>query len=397
MTRTGEDPWAWRALLRRELPLPVRRASVPPEEARGRVLADAVRSPEDLPARALSAMDGFAVRRSDLDPSAPVTLPVVADLAAAPGLPAPLPPGTAARIMTGAVVPTGADAVVPVERTDAAAAGPVPARVRLPAAAEVPPGRHVRPAGEEAARGALLAGPGTVVRAGLIGLAAELGIPELPVRAPARIVVVVTGDELTAGGDAAPGTVRESDGALLRAALAGPGTAVDLRRSGDDPDELLAVLARAAEEADLVVTTGGIGQGARDVVKLALGPAGTGTSQFTHLALRPGGPQGYGHLPSTAVPVVHLPGTPVGALVGALLFVRPLLPGPVPEPAPVRIRSDGAPERTPTAPGLLARAGRLLPGGTEARLLPGSRLAAYGSADVLVLLEEGREPQVLPL
>src|SRR5690606_30942919 len=133
------------------------------------------------------------------------------------------------------------------------------------------------------------------------------------------------------------------------------------------------------------------------VVKLLLGGRGTGTSRFEHLALRPGGPQGFGHLPG-GTPVVHLPGTPVGALVGYHLFVRPLLPGAAATPRRVRLGESGDPgaRRRGGGPGTVhARPGRLRrdPDGNEVvDLLPGRRLAPYGRADALVLARVGEDP-----
>ncbi|MGO1284164.1 MAG: molybdopterin-binding protein, partial [Brachybacterium sp.] len=223
----------------------------------------------------------------------------------------------------------------------------------------------------------------------LIGLARTLGIAQVPVRAPLRIAVVVTGDELTAD-DAhqAEGTVRESNGTMLAAALTAAGCEARVLRSGDEPAALAEVLADAEESADLVLTTGGIGHGAYDVVKALLGPRGTGTSCFVHLALRPGGPQGAGRLPG-GTPVVHLPGTPVGALVGHHLFVRQLLPGGGSPPHAVGLEDPtGLVARSRRREGLVVLAGRLATGPQGAplvRLLPGRRLAPYGRADALVL------------
>lgn len=376
------DPWAWRARLLDHLAVAPRRETVALAAARGRLLATPLLAPDPLPAHPVAAMDGFAVRHDDLGPE---PLEVAAELPARPGVPAPLPPGTAARIMTGAPIPAGADTVVPVEDSDARPTGPAPRQVRL---RETPRGRHVRTAGEEVARGQVLAEAGDRVGAGLLGLAATLGITTLPVWARPRLTVVTTGDELS--GEEVPGAVRESNGAMLRAVLEAEGAAVRTLRSGDDPDQLHRVLDGAARGADLVVTTGGISQGAVDVVKAALGPRGTGTSRFVHLALRPGGPQGAGTLPGpsgTTVPVVHLPGTPVGALVGAQLFVRPLLPGA--DARPRRVDLTGTlpeirPGTTTALPGRL----RLGADGREAvEILEGSRLAPYGRAEMVVLLE----------
>lgn len=396
MSLPRPDPWAWRELLGERIRLGAPAVEVPLAEAAGRRLAAEVRSPEDVPALAISAMDGFAVRRSELTAPGESVLPVRGDHPARPGGAVQLPLGHALRIMTGAPVPLGADAVIPVEDTDADPFGPLPGRVTVRSAAAVPPLRHIRTPGEEIARGQVLAGPGDRVGAGLIGLAATLGLGTLPVMRRVRVDVVVTGDELLDGaapGDAggADGAIRESNGTMLAAALAEEGVRTRVLSSSDDPGELLRVLEQTCH-CDLVITTGGIGHGAYDVVKAALGPRGAGTSRFEHLALRPGGPQGYGHLPG-GTPVVHLPGTPVGALVGYHLFVRPLLPGAEAAPVPARLGSladDGAPRRE--RPGLLAQPGRLHrgpEGSAGVDLLPGRRLAPYGRADAIVLQEGG--------
>ncbi|MDN5820740.1 MAG: molybdopterin-binding protein, partial [Brachybacterium sp.] len=199
--------------------------------------------------------------------------------------------------------------------------------------------------------------------------------------------VVVTGDELSAEADL-PGSVRESNGAMLAAALRADGAeALPPLHSGDDHAGLRETLARAAADSDLVLTTGGIGHGAFDVVKTLLGEHGSSTSRFAHLALRPGGPQGWGRLDG-GVPVVHLPGTPVGALVGYHLFVRPLLAGTDAAVATVAlgdVTADTA-RRRPGAVHALAGRLRLDEDGREVvDLLPGRRLAPYGRADALVL------------
>jgi molybdopterin molybdotransferase len=185
------------------------------------------------------------------------------------------------------------------------------------------------------------------------------------------------------------GEVRESNGAMLVAALEADGARARHLTSGDEPAQLRAALEEAADGSDLVLTTGGIGHGAFDVVKLLLGPQGTGTSQFVHLALRPGGPQGVGHL-GDGTPVVHLPGTPVGALVGHHLFVRPLLPGGGAALRRVRLEPAawdrplrGRPGTVHALPALL---GRDAEGWETARPVSGRRLTPYGRADAIVLL-----------
>ena len=391
------SPWQWREEILTAVTPPRSADTVPLEQARDRVLAAAVRSPEQVPALPIAAMDGFAVRRADLTVPGTTVLPVAAELPARPGEVPDLPPGSAARIMTGAPVPRGADAVVEVEATDSDPFGPAPAVVALALESLPVPGRHVRGAGEEIPLDAPLALAGDRVGAGLVGLARTLGIDALEVLRPLRVAVVATGDELTAdsssdrlGADPLPGAVRESNGAMLAAALAADGAhALPPRHSGDDPADLRETLDVAAREADLVLTTGGIGHGAYDVVKLLLGERGEGTSRFAHLALRPGGPQGHGTLPG-GVPVVHLPGTPVGALVGYHLFVRPLLDRDGAAPRRMLLRGEGdGPRRGPagTVHALPGRREIAADGREVVRLVPGRRLAPYGRADAMVLLE----------
>ncbi|AXK44427.1 molybdopterin molybdotransferase MoeA [Brachybacterium saurashtrense] len=402
MSTRRPTPVQWREELLAAISLDRSAERLPLEKARGMVLAAPVRSPEALPPVPLAAMDGFAVRRAELTAPGTTTLPVLAELPARPGAVGPLPPGAAARIMTGAPVPRGADAVIEVEATDADPFGPVPAEVALTLPDLPVPGRHVRAPGEEIAAGAVLAESGDRVGAGLLGLARTLGIAHLDVQRRVRVAVVVTGDELApaAGTGAGPapavGAVRESNGAMLTTALAVDGAApLPARRCGDRHEELRRTLADAAAEADLVLTTGGIGHGAFDVVKTLLGSRGSGTSRFAHLALRPGGPQGHGTLPG-GVPVVHLPGTPVGAFVGYHLFVRPLLLGGAAAPRRVRWADvpGGTAPREPSRAGRSGgvhaqpgRLGRAADGAETVALLPGSRLAPYGRADAIVLCE----------
>lgn len=397
MSGPSIDVRTWRALVRERVVLHPRVELVPLEEARGRVLAEPVTSPEDVPAVPTSAMDGFAVRREDLRAPGTSTLPVVADLPARPGATPSLPAGAAMRIMTGAPVPDGADAVVEVEATDADPFAAAPRTVAI-ALEELPvPQRHIRARGEELAVGDHLAGPGDRVGPGLLGVARSLGIEALPVQAPVRVGVVVTGDELDRGTTGSPartapppGTVRESNGLMLASALRADGALPRTAHCGDDPQALRDLLESLEADCDLVVTTGGIGQGAFDVVRAALGPQGTGSSELAHLALRPGGPQGLGRLPA-GTPVLHLPGTPVGALVGYHLFVRAVLPG-----------VDSSSQRMPLGedPGefrgrrgrhaVLAQPGRRRfgkDGRPVVDVLPGRRLTPYSRADCLVLRE----------
>lgn len=381
------SPRKWRELLLREITLPLETEHVPVQQARGRYLSAAVQSPESMPALPIAAMDGFAVRRTDLKAPGSTTLPVSSEIPARPGRVPALVPGTAARIMTGGAVPAGADVVIEVEKTDADPFGTVPAAVTLTLDALPAAGRHVRFPGEEVAEGELLAAAGDLVGPGLVGLARALGVGQLPVRRRPRVTVVVTGDELAAEATAI-GSVRESNGTMLAAALEVDGAqALPSLHSSDDHAQLHETLVRAASVSDLVLTTGGIGHGAFDVVKTLLGEHGSSTSRFEHLALRPGGPQGWGLLDG-GVPVVHLPGTPVGALIGYHLFIRPLLVGESAAPCRVLL-GDTAADRGQRRPGTVhALPGRLrlaADGREVVDLLPGRRLAPYGRADAIVL------------
>lgn len=386
MTAPRLSPQQWQDLLTREIVLPRVGELVPVAAACGRRLAREIRSPEAMPSSPLAAMDGFAVRRSDLIAPGRTVLPVSSEIPARPGEAQTLAPGTAARIMTGAVVPVGADAVIEVEATDADPFAAVPATVTITLDRALPAGRHVRGPGEEVNHGELLAPVGGLVGPGLVGLARALGVTELPVLRAPRVTVVVTGDELSVEATG-PGSVRESNGTMLSAALPADGAQpLPPLHSGDEHAQLAETLDRAAAQSDLVLTTGGIGHGAFDVVKTLLGEHGQGTSRFEHLALRPGGPQGMGRL-TGGVPVVHLPGTPVGAFVGYHLFVRPLLLGTGAVPRRVRLGETPAAGH-PRAGAVQAMPGRLRLGaeGYEVvDLLPGRRLTPYAQADVIVL------------
>lgn len=295
------------------------------QDVLGRVLARDVVAPGALPRFRNSQMDGFAVRAADVAPAAPgapVTLPVVGDVAAAPGEPAPLEPGTAVRIMTGAPVPEGADAVVPVEDTDHGtfngAAG-VPAGTVAVARARAA-GEFVREPGSDVAAGAVVLRAGTVLAPHHVAAAAACGITRLPVLVPVSVAVVSTGSELVpADGEPGPGQVWDANGPALEAAVRAAGGRVGLRASvPDDPEVVRVALERAAALCDLVLTTGGVSQGAYEVVKDAL-PEVT----FRSVAMQPGGPQGLGRVGGR--PVLAFPGNPVSAQVSFVVFLRDLL------------------------------------------------------------------------
>ena len=293
-------------------------------DARGRVLAADVVATTALPSFDNSAMDGYAVRAAEVG-SAP--LPVAFDIPAGRVDVPPLPEGAAARIMTGAPVPVGADAIVPVEQTDGGTE-----TVTIKAVPEV--GAHVRHAAEDVRAGDVVLTAGTVLGPAQIGVAAAVGHARLPVRRRPVVLVLSTGSELVAPG--APlqhGQIYESNGPMLAAAVEDAGGRAQLLRFvPDDVAQFLAVLGERAAGVDLVLTSGGVSAGAYEVVKDAL--AGRGVT-FGKVAMQPGGPQGAGRLDG-GVPVVTLPGNPVSAQVSFEVFVRPVLRAALGHPHPER-------------------------------------------------------------
>ncbi|HET7399172.1 MAG TPA: gephyrin-like molybdotransferase Glp [Intrasporangium sp.] len=290
--------------------------------AAGRRLAADLLAADDLPRFDTSAMDGYAVRPAG---GGGRSFRVVGDLAAGDPAEVVLGPGQAVRIMTGARVPASATAVVPVERTDAAPTGPVPARVAV--SQDPAPGQHVRRQGEDACAGAVLASAGSVVTPALLALARSAGCAFAEVFLRTRVAVVATGTELTAPGRP-PGSagIHESNSDMVAALARESGCDITrVRTCSDDAAEFASVLLEldAAPDVDLVVTTGGVSQGAYEVVKQVCGPLPT--FAFDHVAMQPGAPQGLGRFGAT--PVVCLPGTPVGSFVSFVMLLRPSLDG----------------------------------------------------------------------
>ncbi len=264
-------------------------------------------------------MDGYALHAADVagaGPDHPVTLPVTGDIPAAPGTPAPVAPGTAVRIMTGAPLPPGADTVVQIEWTDG--------RMDQVTVARAPvPGQNIRRAGEDVAVGDLVLPAGRLLGAAQIGLLAALNVAAPTVHPRPRVAVLSTGSELVeVGGTLGPGQIVDSNSHAVAAAAREAGARVR-RLAGvpDSPDAFAALLGDVRTDTDAVITTGGVSVGAFDVVKQVL--AAAGTVRFERLAMRPGMPQGFGVL--DGVPVFTLPGNPVSALVSFELFVRPAL------------------------------------------------------------------------
>ncbi|MFB7883968.1 gephyrin-like molybdotransferase Glp [Microbacterium sp. NPDC056057] len=307
-------------------PLPAER--IPLTDAHGRTLSEPVRAAVDIPVFDNSAMDGFAVRFTDVmdaAPDAPVTLQVVADLPAGTAADPSLAPGEAARIMTGSPVPSDADAIVPFEDTAGGLADSLGSISVLRAPRAV--GAHIRRAGEDALTGDEVLPAGVVLGALQVAAVAACGVAEVAVSRRPRVAVISTGSELVEPG--APlrrGQIPESNSVLL-AALATDAGADVVRRASvpDEPGDLDAVLAevtdpRSPRPADVVVFSGGVSAGAYEVVKTTL----ASTMTFSKVAMQPGKPQGFGRLPSGAL-LFGLPGNPVSAAVSFEVFVRPAL------------------------------------------------------------------------
>ncbi|MDT7745891.1 MAG: molybdopterin molybdotransferase [Actinomycetota bacterium] len=308
--------------------------TVPLARARDRVLATDLTSPVALPPFANSAMDGYAVRAADLA-AAPVTLPVPEDIPAGRVDGPPLVPGTAHRIMTGAPLPEGADAVVQVEWTDGGRPG-----ATVTVAKAVDAGQSVRGAGEDVTAGQVVLTAGTVLGPAQIGLAAAVGAAEIPVHRRPRVLVLSTGSELVAPGQPLRhGQIHESNGPMLAAAVDDAGGQSRLLRFvPDDVEEFLGTLdAALTEPTDLLITSGGVSAGAYEVVKDAFASRGV---TFAKVAMQPGMPQGAGRYvhDGHAVPVVTLPGNPVSSLVSFEVFVRPVLRAAAGHPHPGRAR-----------------------------------------------------------
>jgi molybdopterin molybdotransferase len=304
-------------------PLPVE--PVPLLQAAGRVIAEPVLARDNVPPFRNSAMDGFAVRCQDVARAAwddPAILPVAAEVAAGDPAGAALAPGTAIRIMTGAVLPEGADAVVRFEETDEASRpGGAPAsevRVFRPTR----PGDNVREAGEDIARGAEIASPGQVLTPARLGLLASVGVAEAPVHRRPVVSILSTGNEVVPPGEVLPsGKIRDSNAYVLAAMAQAWGAEVRLHGIARDTVENLTSHLRDARESDLIVTSGGVSLGDFDFVKDVL--SAEGEVNIWQVRMKPGKPLAFGVLGET--PLLGLPGNPVAAGVSFILFGRPAI------------------------------------------------------------------------
>lgn len=287
--------------------------SAPLRQARGRVLAEDLVAGRDLPPCDNSAMDGFAVRAADV----PGELPVDGTIAAGDAPDRALAPGHALRIMTGAPLPAGADAVVIREEADDRGD-----RVAIEVGAT--PGENLRRRGEDVARGQTALRAGAVLGPGEIGLCAALGFATVPVARRPRVAILSTGDELVdVSVEPAPGQIVSSnDYALAAQVEEAGGEPVSLGIVGDDRAALEAALARGLGE-DVLLTSGGVSVGDFDFVKDAFAAAGVALD-FWKVAMKPGKPLAFGRAQSGAL-VFGLPGNPVSSMVSFELFVRPAL------------------------------------------------------------------------
>ena len=372
--------------------LPLRAETVPLREALGRILAGDIRSDVDWPPFDTSAMDGYAVRLSDVP--APGTL-----LPERPGAvmagdspPEPILPGEAVRVMTGAPLPEGTEAVIPVER-----ARREDGRVLF----EKPPvfGAHLRRRGESIRAGGTLVPAGRRLAPGDVALAALAGADPLAVFAQPRVGIAATGNELVpAGENPRPGQIRDSNGPMLLALCRARGwPARERDRIADEEPDLASLFASAGVEEDVLITSGGVSAGDRDLVPPIARREGF-EILFHGVAVRPGKPVAFGRRGDTLW--FGLPGNPVSSSVCFHLFVRPALDGLEGNPTP------GAPrvcaELTSALPEGGAREtyrdGRLSKAGTTLRVEPlvsaGSHdIAAHARADALIRIPAGGKPR----
>ena len=294
----------------------VGREFVPVRSALGRVLAADVRAPHDVPAHDNSAMDGYALAGDSLHPAAGTRLVVVGTACAGHPWPGRIDPGQAVRIMTGAVLPAGADLVVMQEhvRRDGDA-------VFIPAGQR--PGQNIRRAGEDLAAGGVALAAGTTVGPAELGLLASLGCAEVEVRRRLRVAFFSTGDELASiGSRLAPGQIYDSNRYTLHGLLTRLGCElIDLGVVPDQPAALEAALTEAAAVADAIVTTGGVSVGEADFVRDIL--ARLGQVKFWKLDIKPGRPMAFGRIGQAWL--FGLPGNPVAAMVAFTQLARDAL------------------------------------------------------------------------
>lgn len=358
--------------------------TIPTVSAIDRRAAEDVIADVPIPAFATSAMDGFALDEPALRSArAGAEVTVTGDIPAG-ALPVDITPGTAVRVMTGAQVPVTAEVVLPVEFTDAAATGPAPDLIRVSALPqEIHAGWNIRAVGEDTLVGDTVIRGGMTIGSAGVGTLAMLGLETTSVQRSLRVGLIVTGDELrTTPADPTQPFIHNSNLPMLSSAITTAGAVPIERSCGDAPDAFLQIVDELAGFADLIITTGGISAGAFEVVRQALDGD---HSTFLRLAQRPGRPQGYGRWGD--VPLLHFPGTPVGAFLSFHLFARSVL-----EARPLTARWKKAVYAGPDTVGH-SRALVLLPGrftaAGEVESLKRSRLRDFSGADVIIRVPRG--------
>jgi molybdopterin molybdotransferase len=289
-------------------------------DAQGLLLAENIETPVSLPGFDNAATDGYAVRAVDTRDASveeSILLPVVGDVVAGAKSRSGMGPGLAMRIMTGAPIPAGADAVIPLADTDGGVA-------KVSITRPVRTGEYVRRIGDDLMLGDPAIGAGAALGPQQLALLAAVGRDRVTVRPRPRVIVISTGTELVdVGRHPTFGEVVDSNSYLITSAARDAGA--DAYRFGivaDDHSKLLDALETQLLRADILITTGGISAGTFDVVRQAL--AEVGTIDFAQVAMEPGRPQGFGHLGDN-VPIFCLPGNPVSALVSFEIFVRPAI------------------------------------------------------------------------
>jgi molybdopterin molybdotransferase len=375
------------------------------EEAEGGVLAEDAAALRALPSFDNSAMDGYAVHATDVagaSSEAPVTLPVVGEVPAGDTRTLTLEPGTTRRIMTGALLPGGADAVVPVEWTDGNYKN---VQIFQPAEA----GHAIRRQGDDVSEGEVLLKPGTRIGPAQLALLAASGHAAPLARPRPRVAVIATGNELTEPGvPLLPGQIWDSNSYMLAACARQAGAVAVRLLIADEPQVVLATIDKQCEYVDLLVTSGGISMGGEhDVVKAALADRGEVT--FRKVAMQPGMPQGFGVVGQDRTPLFTLPGNPVSAFVSFHLYVRPALlalQGLPPAGLPTVRAALTAPARSPRGKRSFLRGVLDAHAGTVTPLTgQGShQLGALGRANALIVVPElvtslaaGETADVMPL
>ena len=300
--------------------------NIPLDEAVGRILAEDIRAETDLPLFDNSSMDGFALLAADVTRACatdPVSLAVVDDIPAGKTPAKSIRHGEAARIMTGAPLPAGADAVIPVEETDfnqRAAGTPAPAHVQI--YKPVKRGENLRKRGDDIRKGASILPRGQRLRAQDLGMLAMLGYAHVPVTRKVRVALLSSGDELTPLGEKLDaGKIYDVNSYTLRALLEAAGCEViPLGVAADTPKSVLQALEKA-ENADLILSSAGVSMGSFDFIKTVIEQ--NGKLDFWRINMRPGKPLTFGNYKN--IPFIGLAGNPVSAFVGFLVFVQPVI------------------------------------------------------------------------